>query len=131
MGELSDPCAEQEVIQAVPKFGDHDQHAALVALLLQLPVHAVLLANGRKRRTKLVNSGFVTGRREVDPHEEVALSAITELLVVDDVAAVFQQEAGHSVHDSGTFGTVEGEHVLHGGLWRGIDGCFSLDGSHG
>ncbi|MCW2768331.1 MAG: hypothetical protein JWO11_4290 [Nocardioides sp.] len=72
-----------------------------------------------ERLGRLVRRSPAVLAREVDPHEEVILLAVAELLVVDDVAAVVHQEASHGVHDARRLGAVEGQHVFDGGVVRG------------
>jgi hypothetical protein len=51
----------------------------------------------------------------VHPHKEVPFGALAELLVVDDVAAVLQQEAGDGVDDARRLAAVQGQDMLNGG----------------
>ncbi|GAA3318379.1 hypothetical protein GCM10017710_36240 [Arthrobacter ramosus] len=57
-----------------------------------------------------------------------------ELLIVDDVAAVFQEEAGDRVHDPPRFRAIEGQDMLNGGSrqrrFTSLGG-FILCDSHG
>jgi hypothetical protein len=61
----------------------------------------------------------------------VAFGPVAELLVVDDVAAVLQQEAGDGVHDARTFGAVQGQDVLDAAACLPGGAVLSLNSSHG
>ncbi|GAA5190116.1 hypothetical protein GCM10023346_06360 [Arthrobacter gyeryongensis] len=54
-----------------------------------------------------------------------------ELLIVDDVAAVFQEETGDSVHDPPRFRAIEREDMLNGGSRQRRTNGFILCDSHG
>ena len=99
-GQFADPGAEQQVVEAVPELGHHDQHAALGTVRLQPPAHPEAVSHRGESGPQGVRGGGIAVGREVHPHEEVPFGAFAELLVVDDVAAVFQQEAGDGVDDA-------------------------------
>ena len=99
------------------------------------------MAKGAATAAKFSRAGcsvvvLASGGGEVHPHEEVAVAAVAELLVVDDVAAVLDQEPRDGVDDARGLGAVEGEYVLdrrRGGVGGRVGGGRggSRDISHG
>ncbi|MFI7142574.1 hypothetical protein ACIBQ5_34220 [Streptomyces massasporeus] len=92
--------------------GHHDQYAAAGADRFEVPAHGERRGHAGEFTAQELCGVLAAGCREAHPHEEVAVPAVTELVVVDDVAAVVEQETGDGGDDAGRFGAVEGEDVL-------------------
>ena len=80
--------AVQQVVEAVPLPGHHDQHARPDGQVVQVPVHAELARDGPEPGPQGRDvRGGVAERLDVDPHEEAVQGQVRELLAVQDVAA--------------------------------------------
>ena len=75
---------------------------------MQLPVHAEAFGKfGHRGMHGLQRQAGIAV--EMHAQEEAATFLVAELLGVEDVAAVVEQQAGHSVDDTGTVGAGQGE----------------------
>ncbi len=107
--------AVQQVVEAVSLPGHHDQHARPDGQIMQVPVHAELVRDGREPGAQ----GREVRRRgaehlDVHPHEEAVHGQVRELLAVQDVAARAVQERGDRVDDARPVGAGQREHQLPG-----------------
>ena len=105
-GQFPGPGPEQQIVEAVLKLGDHDQHATLRTMGAQLPAHAVTLRQRLELCPQLLHTLRTARGFKVDAHEEVAFGftlvpvgaegslvdvpAVAKLQVVDDVCTAFQ-----------------------------------------
>lgn len=119
-GELAYALTVEEIIEAVPNLGDHDENPRLAARRLDLVVHAIFGCQSvkrcdemrRGRRGLLATCCLVDG--EVHTHEEALGDGVTVLLQIGNVVLVGGEDAGHGVDDAGTVGAGEGEDVVLG-----------------
>lgn len=89
---------EEQVVQAVPNFGDHDEHAHLGSHRADVVVHFEVGSQGLKGCLQ----GFRGGdRTKVDAHEELFRYRVRELLKVHDIDVLFGKDASHGVDDAG------------------------------
>ena len=91
-----DAPAIKQVVQAMAKAADHDQHLHLLGLVVEGKGHAEFAGGVGKALTQLVQR-FAGFRGEADPHEEIAGLGVVELRAVGDVAAI----GGHIGRDGG------------------------------
>ncbi len=111
-GQVTAAGAVEQVVEAVAVAGHHDQNAAPCAHGFEVPPHGEGGGHGGEVAAQGPRHALAVGGGEADPHEEVSVAAVAELLVVDDVAAVLQQEPRDGVDDAGCLGAVEGQDVL-------------------
>ena len=115
--QFPDAGPEQQVVEAVPELGHHDQHPALAAVRLQLPAHPEPLGHRARSPPRSVPPWRHRPRRtaKCTRMKKCRFGAFAELLAVEDVAAVLQQEAGDGVDDARALRAVQGQDVLNGG----------------
>ena len=98
---------KDEVVEAVAEFGRHHQHPRrLVAG--DLVRHGELVAHRREGCREPLGVG-VPSADEGRPQKQPPADCVIELLVLDDVAAVFEQERGDRADDARTLGAAERE----------------------
>ena len=115
--EAAGPPAEDQVVEAVPHLRHHHQHA-LRAVVRQLELHRELVGHlGPEGRGQLRGVG-ITGGDELGSQEERMPDGVVELAVLDDVAAVLEDERRDRVHDARPFRASQrqDEGVGHGSL---------------
>ena len=98
--------AEQQVVQAVPQLRDQDQRGHGAGRVGKAEAHAEALGHRREGRREVR-----LRRGEVHAHEEQPGVAVVELAGFQDVAALFEEEAGNGVDDARTVRTGKGEDV--------------------
>ena len=72
--------------------------------------HGELVGDRAEGVTQLLRVGLALAD-ERGAQEQLSTGRIVELLVLDDVAAILEQERGHGVHDAGSFLTAQGQDV--------------------
>lgn len=137
-GELSHTLPEQQIVETVPNFRDHDHDPRLRGIGAKFIVH-------RQRRgdmLELLQQFFEIQCRwglesvvgpEVHAHEERAGHCIAILLRVHNVKVVLCEEAGDGVHDAGAVRAGERQSVfVLGGHDGGVVevGMFDVGGSY-
>jgi hypothetical protein len=103
----------------VAHLRDHHQHA-LRLVVRQLEVHRELVGHLRSEgggQLRGVGVGVAAGN-ELGPQEERMPDGVVELSVLDDVAAVSEEERGDRVDDARSFRAAQcqNERVRHGCL---------------
>lgn len=110
-GQLSRLDSEQEIIQAVPNLGHHDQHPPLLRHRPDLVRDVVLFCQRGKGWPKVLGR-LGRGRTKVHPHEEFFACWVGELLQVQNVVPLASKYAGHGVHDARLVRAGQGEDVF-------------------
>ena len=128
--------AEQQVIEAVADFRHHQHHARLLFRVMQLPVQPHAIGHGGKLRAQQRIRPRRVFRGKVHAHEKQLGLGIAELRRIDDVAAMFGQEAGNAMNDTALVKTGQGKNVFrmhrgHGKSELLCRGCVTLLLSHG
>jgi hypothetical protein len=96
-----------EVVEAVSEPGHQYQHP-LRLVAGELVGHRELVGNHREGGREVFRVE-VPGTDEGRPQEQPSADRVVELLVLDDVAAVVEQERGDRADDAGPFGAAERE----------------------
>jgi hypothetical protein len=111
--------AEQQVVQAMPEPGHHDQGPHLSRRVVQPPGHVERLRYPGEVTLQLLD--FEARRRhgELHPHEEPSVGPrvgrlLAVLLAGHDVGRMLDQEAGHRVHDARLIRAGQRQYVRHG-----------------
>ena len=120
--------SEEQVGQAVPLLGDHDEGAHGAPHLIEAPLHLVLAG---QLGQVLLQLHARHGGEHLDPHEEQPGGGVPELLGLGDVPAAARQRAGDRVDDARTVGAGQGQDQVGGGvgLRRGVSHGLSLVGA--
>ena len=130
--ELTSECSctptEDQVIEAVAEFGDHDddpRRRAIVDLELGVDPAGEML----ERADHVVRAGL-PGRGEFRTYEERVSCRVVELSMVNDLAAVTEQERRDGVHDAAARGAPQGQREGRGhgelsGRGDRVSGCRS------
>jgi len=108
------PPPEDQVVQAVPLSGHHDQHPRC-AVAEQGEGHPELARD----RAELLGQpllGGIVADPEGGAQEQPVAHGVVELLVFDDVPVVVEEEPGDRVDDAGPLRTAQGQGE---GLHRG------------
>lgn len=100
---------EQQVVEAVPDLGHHDEHAGFLRHRPDLVVHMNLGGQGLEGRSEGV---YRRGGPKVDAHEELVGDGVGELLQVYDVDIVGGEDAGDRVNDAGLVRTGQRKYVI-------------------
>ena len=121
--------AEDQIVEAVPELGHHDQNA-LLGLVVDVELHVEAFRDGAEllfERLQIVVGRSREGRAQVQGLAE----AVVELLVLFDVESALEQKRGHCLNDAGTFDTRQCEYELTGFCFSRGCGLRSRPGSCG
>jgi hypothetical protein len=97
--QFADPGPVEQVAQAMIELADQQQNLARGVAAAQLPAHPIGLGQRFKAGANRLRIG--TARIERDPHEEIAVFQIVELLGLQNIPAFFRKIAGYAGGDPG------------------------------
>ena len=106
-GQLAEPVADQQIVQAVLELRDEDRDALRAVRVGDAPAHLVAAALDREQRLELVARDVELGEIELDALAEDPLLLVEVLLRLEDVRAVIRQQLRHRRDQSLAVGTAQ------------------------
>ena len=114
--QITRAITEEQVVQTVAVFGDHDRDPRFHREIADLEGHRKVPGDRRERGAQRVDRlrAFEAGvrPREGDAHEKPVRPGIAELRAVDDVAAVLDEKPRYGVHDADRILAREGQRKI-------------------
>ena len=103
--------AVEQVAKAMVEFRDEHHHLLALVAPAQPPVHAVKLGKRLEARAEGGAGRLAAVEIEHDAHEEPAGFDVVELLGLENVSAIFEQQAGDRGDQAGAVLAGEGKDV--------------------
>lgn len=124
--------AKQQVVEAVPNLGHHDEHLHLLRHGPDVVGHLVRGGQLGKRPREVLGRGGAGLGPKVHAHEEAPRRGVAELLEVEHIVPVGGEDGRHGVDDARLVGAREREDVVvvvgHGGRVRVFSNAIAATG---